>query len=134
MRTPKPGERRESRGFFVASEDADRLASDVGPLLERAQGVGWYDAIGSDVDLAALVLCRLRRARAGAGGAMEHGDAAVRAALASASPGALAWITSRAISYMDETGFPESVESWFPDELPTRPDDERAPDERPDVK
>jgi hypothetical protein len=29
----------------------------------------------------------------------------------------LAWITSRAISYMDESGFPESVESWFPDAL-----------------
>jgi hypothetical protein len=48
---------------------------------------------------------------------MERGDDSVRIALAQASPEAVAWIASRAISYMDETGFPESVESWFPDAI-----------------
>ena len=115
VRIPRAGDKREPGAFFVASDDAQHLASDAARLLEQALGVGWYDSIGSDVDLAALVLCRLRRAGAGVGGAMEHGDAAVRAALAQASPEALAWITSRAISYMDENGFPESVESWLPD-------------------
>jgi hypothetical protein len=117
VRIPRPGEKRQSGGFFVATDDAAQLADEVGPVLDRALGVGWYDTIGSDVDLAALLLCRLRRAGAGVGGAMEHGDAAVRMALVQASPEVLAWITSRAISYMDESGFPESVESWFPDAL-----------------
>jgi len=128
MVRPRGGDRKDSGGFFVATDDAEQLAQDAGPLLERAVGVGWYDAIGSDVDLAALVLCRLRRAGAGAGGAMEHGDAAVRAALTQASPDALAWITSRAISYMDESGFPESVARWFPETWSVRPDRGSASD------
>jgi hypothetical protein len=122
VRIPESGKRRESGAFFVAAEDAGQLASDLGPLLERTNGTGWYDEIGSDIDLAAFMLCRLRRARAGVGGSMEHGDDAVRTALAQASPEAVIWIASRAISYMDETGFPESVESWFPDVLTHHPE------------
>jgi hypothetical protein len=120
VRIPRLGEKRESSGFVVASDDAEQLAHDVRSVLERAQGVGWYDSVASDVDLATLLLCRLRRARAGVGGAMEHGDAAVRAVLAEASPEALVWVTSRAISYMDETGYPESVERLFPPALTDR--------------
>jgi len=120
VRIPGGGERREGGRFFVVTDDAAHLAQEAGPLLERAVGVGWYDTIASDVDFAALVLCRLRRAGAGVGGAMEHGDAAVRAALMQARPEELVWITSRAISYMDENGFPESVENWFPETLPVR--------------
>jgi hypothetical protein len=120
-RIPRPGDKRESGAFFVATDDAGQLASEVGPLLERAQGVGWYDEFGSDVDRAVFVLCRLRRAGAAVGGGMGHGDAAVRAALADASPEVITWITSRAISYMDENGFPESVETWFPDLLAPGP-------------
>jgi hypothetical protein len=115
VRIPRPGEKRESGGFFIAGEDAEQLAHDVGPVLERAQGTGWYDSVASDVDLAALLLCRLRRARAGVGGAMEHGDAAVRAVLSETSPEALVWLASRTISYMDESGYPESVERLFPE-------------------
>jgi hypothetical protein len=55
---------------------------------------------------------------------MEHGDDAVRNVLALASPEAVVWIASRAVSYMDETGFPESVESWFPDVLTQHPEPE----------
>ena len=32
--------------------------------------------------------------------------------------GAIVWLLSRAISYMDESGFPEAVAPWFPDEEP----------------
>jgi hypothetical protein len=32
--------------------------------------------------------------------------------------GAVVWLLSRAISYMDESGFPEAVAPWFPDEEP----------------
>jgi hypothetical protein len=115
MRIPGSGERKESGGFFVATDDAAHLAGEAATVVERAVGVGWYQEAGSDVDFAALVLCRLRRAGAGVGGAMEHGDAAVRTALGQASPEALVWMLSRAISYMDETGFPDSVGQWFPD-------------------
>jgi hypothetical protein len=45
-----------------------------------------------------------------------HGDEAVRIALGGASDSALVWLASRAISYMDESGFPETVERWFPED------------------
>jgi hypothetical protein len=101
--------------FFVAGEDASRFADETVSVLERAIGVDWYSSYGTDVDLAALNLCRLRRAGAGLGGSIERGDEAVRSVLAQASPQALAWIASRAISYMDENGFPDAVSPWFPE-------------------
>jgi len=110
VRIPRSSETRGGGDFVVVSEDAARLTDEVGPLLERAVGVQWYETLGNEVDLAALALCRLRRARAGQRSGIEHGDAAVREALSRASPPALAWIASRAISYMDENGFPEAVE------------------------
>jgi hypothetical protein len=99
--------------YFVASEDAGKLALEVGNLMERAVGVQWYGTIGNDADAAAMKLCLLRRARAGVGGGPLHGDAAVREALESVSPAALVWIASRAISYMDENGYPEAMEPFL---------------------
>jgi hypothetical protein len=112
------GDRKDKADFFVASEDAGRFADDAVALLESAVGVQWYE-YGTEVDRAAITLCRLRRARAGEQGSPERGDAAVRNALSQASPEALVWIASRAISYMDENGFPEALEPWFPDSGPT---------------
>jgi hypothetical protein len=107
-----PSERRNTRDF-LAAEDAGALEAEAGPLLDRAVGVEWYRQYGSDIDRATATLCRLRRARAGERGAPEGGDAAVRAVLASVSPEAVLWLASRAISYMDESGFPEAVEPWL---------------------
>lgn len=115
MRIPRPNDPRQSH-FPVATEDASRLAVEAGPLLERATNVQWYDVPGSDVDRAALTLCRLRRAVAGRGGGPQHGDEAVRDVLAHASPDALVWLASRAVSYLDENGFPDAVAPWFPEE------------------
>ena len=109
-----PRERRESANF-VAAEERARLADEAVPLLEQAVGVTWYETHGSEIDRAALALCRLRRARAGELGGHLHGDEAVRTALGGASEPALLWLASRAISYMDESGFPETVEQWFPE-------------------
>jgi len=64
MRSPGDEKQRDSR-YYVAAEDASRFAGEAGLLLDRAVGVEWYERPGSDVDLAALTLCRLRRARAG---------------------------------------------------------------------
>ena len=114
MRIPRPGDPRET-GFHVAAEDAARLATGVGSLVEQAEGVPWYE-LGNDADRAALSLCRLRRASAAQSGGSQHGDEAVRIVLAEASPEALVWIASRAISYMDENGYPEAVERWLPEE------------------
>jgi hypothetical protein len=100
---------------FVAAEDADELTQHAVERVDQAGGVDWYEVPGTAVDLAALTLCRLRRAKAGIGGGPRHGDAAVRAALEQASPEAVVWIASRAISYLDETGFPDAVEPWFPE-------------------
>jgi hypothetical protein len=109
------GRDRKSRttSYAFAAEAASRIADEAPLLLDRAAGVGWYEQPGSDVDFAAYMLCRLRRARAGEKGGHVHGDQAVRAALLQADPEALVWLSSRAISYMDETGFPEAVERWF---------------------
>jgi hypothetical protein len=109
-----PSERRNTRDF-VAAEDAGALEEQAGPLLDRAVGVEWYRQYGTDVDRAAATLCLLRRARAGERGGPEGGDEAVRAVLAAASPEAVLWLASRAISYMDESGFPEAVEPWLQD-------------------
>ncbi len=119
MRIPRPDDPRET-GFHVAAEDAARLATRIGPILERAEGVPWYE-LGNDADRAALSLCRLRRAGAGQSGGPQHGDEAVRRVLAEATPETLVWIASRAVSYMDENGYPEAVERWFPGEYEVEP-------------
>jgi hypothetical protein len=116
MQIPGTGEKGRESSNFVAAEDAGRLADNAVELLEQAIGVEWYRQHGTEVDRATLTLCRLRRARAGERGGQEAGDEAVRAALSAASPAAVLWLASRAISYMDETGFPEAVEPWFGDE------------------
>jgi hypothetical protein len=108
---PRKGDQRADADFVVATDDVARLEAEVGPLVERAVGVPWYE-IGNDSDVAALALCRLRRSRAGLRGATSHGDAAVRDALSSVQPEALVRIASRAISYMDENGFPEAIEPY----------------------
>jgi hypothetical protein len=110
---PRKREQRRDSQFVVASDDASRLADDVALQIERAVGVQWYEEIGNDADVAALGLCRLRRSRAGLRGGPAHGDAAVREAFGAVSPEALAWIASRAISYMDENGFPEALEPFI---------------------
>ena len=33
--------------------------------------------------------------------------------LEQASPESVRWLASRAVSYMDESGYPEAVELWF---------------------
>lgn len=101
---------------FVAAEDAQWLTENAVTRVEDALGSSWYEQHGTAADLAALTLCLLRRARAGERGGPQAGDEAVRAVLKEADPRALLWIASRAISYMDENGFPEAVEPWFGDE------------------
>jgi hypothetical protein len=113
MRSPGRDESGDTTKRLVAGAEASRIAVEAPLLLDRAAGVGWYERAGSDVDFAAYMLCRLRRAQAGEKGGPLHGDEAVRAALLQANSEALVWFASRAISYMDETGFPEAVEPWF---------------------
>jgi len=108
----KHGRERDPRYSF-ATEAASKLANDAPLLVDRGAGVEWYERPGNDVDYAGYTLCRLRRARAGAKGGHLYGDEAVRAALIQADRDALVWFASRAVSYMDETGFPEAVERWF---------------------
>jgi hypothetical protein len=117
VRIPRADDPRET-SFVVAADDASAAMDAAGELLERAIEVEWYEEYGTDVDRAALELCRLRRAFAGQRGGPQHGDEAVRALLERASPEATVWIASRAISYMDENGFPEAVAPWIPDEEP----------------
>lgn len=112
MRLPRREDGRQP-AVPMAAEDTSRLAGEAVPLVERALSVQWYELPGNDVDRAALTLCRLRRAAAGGRGGPEHGDAAVRAVLAKASPEAVVWLASRAVSYLDETGFPDAVAPWF---------------------
>lgn len=121
MRIPNADDKGRDTRYFVAAEDGGRLEDQAGPLLEQAVGVEWYERGGSDVDRAALTLCRLRRATAGEKGGPTYGDEAVRRVLDQASGSALVWLASRAISYMDESGYPEAVEPWFPSEVGLNP-------------
>jgi len=116
MRVPGSDERDRETRYLVAAEDASHFAEEAAAALDSAVGIEWYEHHGSDVDRAARNLCLLRRARAGEKGSPQQGDEAVRQALSLASTPALLWIASRAISYMDEHGFPEAVEPWFPEE------------------
>lgn len=109
MPIPRKGNVRGEADFAVATDDAARAADEIPALIERAVGVQWYEHVGNDADLAALALCRLRRYKGGVRGGPAHGDAAVRDALSSVEPAALVWMASRAISYMDENGFPEAL-------------------------
>jgi len=119
---PRKGSSRDDADFVMATEDAGRLADEVGQLVESAVGVSWYGTYGNQSDGAALALCWLRRAHAGLRGGTEEGDAAVRRALEQVSPEAVVWIASRAVSYLDESGFPEAVEEWFPEQNPAPPE------------
>lgn len=117
MRTPRRGEPQPMKppDDYLAVEDADRLAHQAATALARANEIDWYEENGTPVDEAAFALCRLRRAEAGVRGRPEAGDAAVRRILVSVDAEVLVWLLSRAISYMDESGYPEAVEPWFAD-------------------
>ena len=116
MKLPDRGQApRKPADDFVAAEEAGRLSGQAAAAMARADGVDWYEENGSAVDEAAFALCRLRRAEAGLKGGPQQGDAAVRRVLTGASPDVVVWLASRTLSYLDETGFPEAVEPWFPD-------------------
>ena len=114
--------RRDASSGIVAAEDALRLSGEAALRVEQAVGVEWYRERSNEVDRAALALCRLRRAKAGELGSPHRGDAAVRDALSEVSAPAIVWLASRAISYMDEAGFPDDVAPWF------REDELRVPE------
>jgi hypothetical protein len=112
LRGDEPRERETNPAFADVAE----LSETAAQLMERALGVSWYEDEPNAVDLAVLALCRLRRAGAGARSSSEAGDAVVRNVLAQADAEAVSWIASRAISYMDEHGFPDSSDA-SPDSL-----------------
>ena len=106
----------KEQGDFSGA-DASRLLESLTSALEGARGTSWYDAPGSDVDVAMARLCLLRRAKAGEQAAVDAGDDAVRLALTGVEPETLVWLLSRAVSYMDEQGFPDVVPgARLPDE------------------
>lgn len=113
MRVPGNDETKPVTRPLAAAHVASGIADEAPLLIDRASGVEWYEQRGSDIDFAAYMLCRLRRVRGGEKGGPFHGDEAVRAALFQADPEAVVWFASRAVSYMDENGFPEAVEVWF---------------------
>jgi hypothetical protein len=101
--------RSDPRTGDLSKHDATRLEENLGPLIEQAKDVSWYEDPGTDVDIATARLCLLRRARAGSAASVEAGDDAVRLVLLEADKDAVIWLLSRAISYMDEQGFPDFV-------------------------
>lgn len=107
--------RSEPRVADISSHDAAQLEESLAPLLAKVHGVSWYDEPGREADLAAARLCLLRRARAGVNAKQEAGDDAVRLVLTEADAEAVVWLLSRAISYMDEQGFPDLVPGAWPE-------------------
>ena len=107
-------ERKRPRGEVnPAAEDVARISEKIVPLVNQARGASWYEAYANDVDRAVVELCLLRRAGAGRRAAADAGDDAVRDALERAEPEAVIWLASRAISFMDEQGYPETVAPWL---------------------
>ena len=107
-------ERRHPRADTSPADlETDRLAEEAVPAVNAASGQGWYAEFGNAADRAVVALCRLRRAGAGKRASPQAGDEAVRAALAQAEPEAVVWLASRAVSYMDEQGYPESLAPWL---------------------
>ncbi len=96
-------------GVTILSEDAQRLAAMVVPLVDRARNATWYEQEGNAVDVAVAELCMLRRAASAEARSSLGGDDAVRRALEQADPDAVVWLASRVISYMDEQGYPDFV-------------------------
>jgi hypothetical protein len=88
--------------------DSGRLIEALGSF-EGVNGSSWYESPGAHVDVAVARLCLLRRAKAGDAQSMSGGDDAVRLALTGVDPDTLVWLLSRAVSYMDEQGFPDFV-------------------------
>ena len=75
--------------------------------IDAANGADWYERTGNAADIALARLCLLRRAASVAAGSNEGGDGAVRDALKLADDDAVLWLASRAVSYIDEAGFPD---------------------------
>jgi hypothetical protein len=100
--------RSEPRVGDLSHHDAVQLEESLATVIRDAQGVSWYEP-GREADPAVARLCLLRRARAGAGASPEAGDDAVRLVLAESDPESVIWLLSRAVSYMDEQGFPDLV-------------------------
>jgi hypothetical protein len=100
--------RSEPRVGDLSNHDAVQLEESLATVIADAQGVSWYEP-GREADLAIARLCLLRRARAGVGASPEAGDDAVRLVLTESDPESVIWLLSRAVSYMDEQGFPELV-------------------------
>ena len=108
---------------FVAAEEAGRLSEQATAAMARAEGVDWYEENGTAVDEAAFALARLRRAQAGLRELDREQNKLVRELLGPdflSRRGDENWeaqqrrqFGSRAISYMDETVYPEAVEPWF---------------------
>ena len=96
-----------------ADVDAEQLAGEAVPAINDALGQSWYEQFANPVDRAVVTLCRLRRAEAGRRGASHAGDEAVRVALERADPEAVVWLASRVVSYMDEQGYPETLDPWL---------------------
>ncbi len=110
--------RSEPRVSDLSKHDAARLEESLVPLMEAAKSISWYDAPGQEADLAVARLCLLRRARAGASASAAAGDEGVRMLLSETDHDAVVWLLSRAISYMDEHGFPDLVPgAWLEPEV-----------------
>ena len=106
--------RSEPKVSDLSKYEAARLEASLVPLIEAAKNVSWYDAPGGEADLAVARLCLLRRARAGASASAAAGDEGVRLLLSETDHEAVVWLLSRAVSYMDEQGFPDIVPgSWL---------------------
>ena len=114
MKLPDRGHApRKPADDFVAAEEAGRLAERAAAALARADGVDWYEENGTAIDEAAFALARLRRAQAGLRGGPRPGTRRSGACSSRRARSPCCWLASRAISYMDETGYPEAVEPWF---------------------
>ncbi len=118
MQIPRAGRKQRERAAIHRGGRGCRTPGRRGPeLLERAVGVQWYRQARNRRRPAPRSALQAPPARAGVRGGPEPATTRCAAPL-EVSPEAVVWLASRAISYMDETGFPEAVEPWFRETYP----------------
>ena len=94
-----------------------RLADEATRVDDRAR-LDWYEQHGSADDSRGADALPAPAREGRRDGAARRRATKPCAACSSRRAGCALWIASRAISYMDENGFPEAVEPWFDEREP----------------
>ena len=109
---PRKDAKQRPADAIAAAEDAGQLALQAAKAIDDAVGSGWYAEHGNRPTGPRLssVGCDGHEAGSGKAPRRETTPCARRSVRRAE---AVVWLASRAISYMDENGFPEAAEPYI---------------------